>query len=127
MIKNIFFAFCLVLGISSKAQEIGPLISFETTLIDYGIIENNSNGIRTFGFKNIGDQDLIIRNVKSSCGCTIPKKPAGPIAPGGESEIVVRYDTKREGPFRKTITVITNIEKNPITALKIKGTVLSKK
>ena len=127
MIKNIFFAFCLVLGISSKAQEIGPLISFETTLIDYGIIENNSNGIRTFGFKNIGDQDLIIRNVKSSCGCTIPKKPAGPLAPGGVSEIVVRYDTNREGPFRKTSTVTTNIEKNHITALKIKGTVLSKK
>tara|TARA_A100000164_G_C21786899_1_gene713856 strand:+ start:494 stop:877 length:384 start_codon:yes stop_codon:yes gene_type:complete len=127
MIKNIFFAFCLVLSISTKAQEIGPLISFETTLIDYGIIESDGNGMRTFGFKNIGDQDLIIKNVQSSCGCTIPKKPAGPIAPGEKSEIVVQYDTKREGPFRKTITVTTNIEKNPISALKIKGTVISKK
>ena len=115
-----------MLSLTAYTQQVGPQISFETILIDYGTIENGSNGMKTFGFENIGDQDLIIKNVQSSCGCTIPKKPDGPIAPGEKNEIVVQYDTKRQGPFRKTITVTTNDQKNPITALKIKGTVLSK-
>ena len=106
------------------AQESSPQIEFETTIIDYGTIEKGSDGERIFSFKNNGNADLVITNVKSSCGCTIPKKPEGPIAPGESSQIVVRYDTKRVGPFRKTITVSTNQDSNPIIALKLKGTVL---
>lgn len=109
---------------SSYAQQMMPQIEFETTTIDYGTIENGSDGARVFSFKNTGNADLIITNVNSSCGCTIPKKPEGPIAPGKTNEIVVRYDTKRVGPFRKTITVTTNQENSQIIALKIKGTVL---
>ena len=113
--------------ISLYAQEKGPKISFETSLIDYGTIENGSEGKRSFSFKNTGDQELIIKNVRSSCGCTIPKKPDAPIIPGEKSEIIVKYDTNRQGPFRKTITVSTNVEDMPIIALKIKGIGLPKK
>ena len=108
------------------AQQTFPQIEFDSTTIDYGTIENESNGERVFSFTNTGNADLIITNVKSSCGCTIPKKPEDPIAPGESSEIVVRYDTNRVGPFRKTITVSTNQENDPIIALKIKGTVRPK-
>ncbi|MFQ3340462.1 MAG: hypothetical protein ACI9TK_000113 [Flavobacteriaceae bacterium] len=109
------------------SQEIGPQINFETTTIDYGTIENGSDGERVFTFYNTGDVPLIIKKVQSSCGCTIPKKPDGPIAPGESSEIIVRYDTKnRQGPFRKTITVNTNVLTTPIVALKIKGNVMPK-
>mgnify|MGYP001448682351 CR=1 FL=1 len=116
--------FLLLLSSAVYAQQTSPQIEFETTTIDYGTIENGSDGARVFNFKNTGSADLIITNVKSSCGCTIPKKPDGPIAPGETSEIIVRYDTKRVGPFRKTITVSTNQENSPIIALKLKGTVL---
>ena len=108
------------------SQEIGPQINFKTMTIDYGTIENNSNGERIFIFSNSGNAPLIIKNVQSSCGCTVPKKPKGPIAPGESSEIIVRYDTNRRGPFRKTITITTNVKVNPILALKIKGIVLPK-
>ncbi|MDA8948007.1 DUF1573 domain-containing protein [Flavobacteriaceae bacterium] len=114
----------LFFTVSVYAQQNSPQIEFENTTIDYGTIENGSDGERIFSFKNTGTADLVITNVKSSCGCTIPKKPDGPIAPGDTNEIVVRYDTKRVGPFRKTITVSTNQENNPIIALKLKGTVL---
>ena len=121
--KNYLTVLIFLFGVTLYAQETGPKISFETTLIDYGTVERNSDGQRIFSFENSGNQYLIIKNVQSSCGCTIPKKPDGPIAPGKKSEIVVRYDTNRPGPFRKTITVTTNVEENPIVALKIKGTV----
>ena len=120
---NLFYLFAVI---PAFAQETGAQINFETTTIDYGTIANGSDGERVFNFTNSGNKDLIIQNVQSSCGCTIPKKPEGPITPGESSEIIVKYDTKRTGPFRKTITVTTNLEQNSIVALKIKGTVLPK-
>jgi hypothetical protein len=120
---NLLFLFVIAHAIS---QEIGPQINFKTMTIDYGTIENNSNGERIFIFSNSGNAPLIIKNVQSSCGCTVPKKTKGPIAPGESSEIIDRYDTNRRGPFRKTITITTNVKVNPILALKIKGIVLPK-
>ena len=66
---------------------------------------------------------MVITNVKSSCGCTVPKKPTAPIAPGEKGEIEVKYDTKRTGFIRKTITVTSNAKnvKNGVSYLKIKG------
>ena len=68
--------------LSVFAQEKGALISFETDTIDYGEILKGSNGVRTFTFQNIGDVPIEIQGVKSSCGCTVPKKPNAPIPPG---------------------------------------------
>ena len=95
-------------------------IEFKAETIDYGEITKGSDGLRIFEFTNTGDQPLIISEVKSSCGCTVPKKPKGPVAPGESSTIEVKYDTKRVGPIRKTITVYSNAEE-PIKSLKIKG------
>ena len=108
------------------AQEANSQIKFQTESIDYGSIEKGSTGLRVFMFENNGDAPLIITNVKSSCGCTIPKKPEAPIAPGEKGEIQVNYDTNRLGVFRKTITVSTNDANSSIIALKIGGTVLAK-
>ena len=70
-------------------------IEFKNDVIDYGEIAKGSDGIRTFEFTNVGDAPLVISNVKSSCGCTVPSKPDGPVAPGESSAIQVKYDTKR--------------------------------
>ncbi|MDC0178135.1 DUF1573 domain-containing protein, partial [Polaribacter sp.] len=59
---------------------------FEQETIDYGKIEKASEGARVFVFTNIGDKPLIIETIKSSCGCTVPKKPEAPIMPGEKGE-----------------------------------------
>jgi len=82
--------------------------------------------VRQFEFTNTGDAPLIISRVYSSCGCTIPKKPEEPVAPGATGVIEVKYDTKRVGPIRKTITVYSNADE-ATKAIKIKGTVLADK
>jgi hypothetical protein len=105
------------------AQEKVAKIEFKTDTIDYGIIEKGSNGVRVFEFTNTGNAPLIITDVKSTCGCTIPKKPDGPIMPGETGQIEVKYDTNRVNPIRKTITVTSNAT-TPTIALKIKGEVI---
>lgn len=113
----------LVSSFNGFSQTEGPNIEFESTVVDYGEILKGSNGIRVFTFTNTGDSPLEISKVYSSCGCTIPKKPEAPIAPGEKGEIQVKYDTNRLGPIRKTITVNSNATATPIVSLKIKGKV----
>jgi len=122
--KKLFVFIAMVLaGFSVQAQ---AKIEFKSETIDYGNIAKGSDGIRVFEFTNTGDAPLIISNVKSSCGCTVPEKPKDPIAPGANGEIKVKYDTKRVGPIRKTVTVYSNASE-PIKALKIKGVVEANK
>jgi hypothetical protein len=123
--KNIITTFCLFLAFSYNgfSQTVGPKIEFQSSVVDYGEIVKGSDGIRIFTFINSGDMPLEITKVYSSCGCTIPKKPEAPIAPGESGEIQVKYDTNRVGPIRKTITVNSNASETPIVSLKIKGTV----
>ena len=96
--------------------------------IDYGnVYKDVDSGVRVFEFTNTGTTPLIITNVQSTCGCTVPSKPTEPIAPGKTGEISVKYNMN-PGPIRKTISVesnATNVEGGRV-ALKIKGEVLVK-
>lgn len=102
----------------------GPGMSFENETIDYGTIPHNSDGKREFVFINNGNKPLTIENTQGSCGCTVPSKPDGDIAPGAKGTIGVKYDTNRPGPFTKTVTVKSNAAGQETKVLTIKGTVL---
>ena len=125
MKKLVAIAIFLFAGLAVQAQEVAKM-EFKSDVIDYGEIEKGSDGVRVFEFTNTGNVPLVITEVSSSCGCTIPEKPKDPILPGKTGEIKVKYDTKRVGPIRKTITVYSNAEE-PAKSLKIKGTVLAEK
>jgi hypothetical protein len=124
MKQLITILFVGLISFSVNAQDKQAKIEFESETIDYGTIEKGADGVRVFKFKNTGDAPLIITKVKSSCGCTVPKKPEEPIMPGMTGEIQVKYDTNRVMPIRKTISVTSNAENAPTIALKIKGLVV---
>ncbi|RSK42041.1 DUF1573 domain-containing protein [Mangrovimonas spongiae] len=122
--KNLItILFIGLLSFTATAQDKVAKIEFKTDVIDYGTIKKGADGVRVFEFTNTGNAPLVISNVKSSCGCTVPEKPKGPILPGKTGEIKVKYDTNRVMPIRKTITVTSNAE-TPTVALKIKGEVI---
>ncbi len=123
MKKLALIAILAFVGFNSAMAQKTAKMQFKSETIDYGEIKKGSDGVRVFEFTNTGDIDLVITNVTSSCGCTIPKKPDGPIKPGASGKIEVKYDTNRPGPIRKTVTVYSNAEE-PTKALKIKGRVL---
>ncbi|MFY7669713.1 DUF1573 domain-containing protein [Tenacibaculum sp. MEBiC06402] len=110
-----FIAVCF-LTLAVNAQE----FKFKSELINYGKITQGSEGKRVFEFTNVGDAPLIIKEIKSTCGCTVPSKPEKPIMPGENGQIEVSYDTKRLGGFSKAITIYSNA-KQERKMLKIKG------
>ena len=109
----------LFISFGSFAQD-KAAFKFETETIDYGKIKQGSNGVRVFEFTNVGNSPLIISRVQASCGCTVPKKPDGPILPGKKGKIEVSYDTKRPGGFSKMITIFSNA-KTAAKQIRIKG------
>lgn len=118
------FAFVLFGAFFASAQSAnGPVMTFETTTIDYGTIDKGSEPLRKFKFTNTGNEPLIIKSAKGSCGCTVPNYSKEPIMPGESSVIEVRYDTQRVGSFNKTVTITTNESGNESRTLTIKGNV----
>ncbi|MGB1248329.1 MAG: DUF1573 domain-containing protein [Chitinophagales bacterium] len=130
--KKLLLAFVTLLSISAFAQdgdlnlvaEDGAEINFAEETLDYGTIENGSDGTRYFTFYNDGKEPLIITNCKGSCGCTVPQCPKEPVLPGDSAQIKVKYDTKRTGNFTKSVTVSSNATNAPSKVVKIKGNVL---
>lgn len=128
--KRLLFLFAAAtFSVSALAQK-GAKIEFldKDNTIDYGkVSKDTDSGLRTFEFKNTGDAPLIITNVQSTCGCTVPSKPKEPIAPGKTGKIDVKYNMN-PGPIRKTITVESNAVNVPDgrVAIKIKGEVIVK-
>jgi hypothetical protein len=103
----------------------GPVMTFDKTDMDYGTIAQGADPLRKFKFKNTGTEPLVIKNARGSCGCTVPAYKKEPVMPGETSEIEVRYDTQRVGPFTKTVTIETNEGDQP-RVLTIHGTVNEK-
>ena len=128
MKKMFFLMFLMANGL--VFGQVGPKIEFKNAenTIDYGTInKQDDNGVRSFVFTNTGDEPLIITNVQSTCGCTVPTKPTEPIMPGKSDKIEVKYNMN-PGPIRKTITIETNAKNylNGQVALKITGEVVVK-
>lgn len=123
--KKLLGLFAIVMvGSSAMAQK----IEFKTETIDYGTVnKDEDNGLRVFEFTNTGDKELVINDVKSSCGCTVPSKPTAPILPGKTGKIEVQYNMN-PGPISKTITVTSNATNKPegTILLKISGNVVVK-
>jgi len=102
-----------------------PIITFDKVTHDYGEIEQHGNGRCEFKFTNEGKEPLILSNVRSSCGCTVPEWPKKPIAPGEEGTIEVTFNSAgKQGLQNKTITLVANTLPNRYV-LAIKGEVLA--
>jgi hypothetical protein len=85
-------------------------LSFDKLKHDFGNVGPNSVNITTFKVTNTGDKPLIIEDVSASCGCTTPKKPEKPIAPGKSDVIEVKFEPKpdQRNEIIKTVTVTAN-------------------
>jgi outer membrane lipoprotein-sorting protein len=99
-------------------------IEFERLVHDYGKIVADADYNSTFEFTNTGKKPLLIYDVKTSCGCTVPTWNKNPIPAGAKERIQVTFHPKSHqlGTEVKTVTVLSNT--NPgMTVLQIKADV----
>lgn len=87
----------------------GASFQWESTMYNFGTIQQGEVVNYTFKFTNNGTDDLQIQSTSASCGCTVPNHTKEPIPPGGMGEIVVRFDSKgKSGQQSPVITVVAN-------------------
>ncbi len=92
-----------------------PRFEWKSQVHDFGVIIQGERVSHTFVFKNVGRSNLIISSVVASCGCTVSKYDAQPIAPGKEGKIEVIFDSSgRSGIQNKTVTVLANTQPNRV-------------
>ena len=98
-------------------------IAWKSEAVEVGEIPQNKPKAIEFEFKNTGKTDVIITNVKASCGCTATDYTKTPIKPGDTAKVTATYNAANKGAFTKTVTVTTNAEEAP-KVLTFKGTVV---
>lgn len=89
-----------------------PVLEFDKMEHDFGEIEARQSVETEFSYTNVGDAPLVITNIKSSCGCTVPKDwSREPLAPGESGKFSVKFNGSGSNKITKTITVTANTEK----------------
>jgi hypothetical protein len=109
----------------NKNKEAAAEIKFAESEHDFGNIEQGSKAEFAFTFTNIGKDTLVINNVHTSCGCTVPDWTREPVMKKKSGVVTVSYNTHALGNFNKTITVYSNASNSQVTLI-IKGTVVPK-
>lgn len=125
---SILFLFVFASFVSAQINPQGkenekPVFKWLTsTDHDFGKLKQGVPATTTFEFTNEGTADLVLSNVKPSCGCTTPEYSKDPIPPKGKGFIKATYNAASMGSFQKSITVSSNVSEQPVI-LTIKGEV----
>ncbi|MFB6258558.1 MAG: DUF1573 domain-containing protein [Flavobacteriales bacterium] len=95
-----------------KPQNPPTTIEFEKVEHDFGTVKAGGKVTKNFSFKNTGDKPYVIQKAKGSCGCTVPKYPKDPIAPGETGEITVSYNPGKriKGKQTNSVTLTGNTQ-----------------
>ena len=117
-LAGVAFAFSPALGQAlqqasqpSAATPTGPQprVEFEKLTHQFGVINDEREVSYEFKFRNTGDSNLEIFELKGSCGCTVPALDKKVYAPGESGQIKVIYNpNNRRGKQHTTVTVTTN-------------------
>lgn len=103
-------------------KSVTPEITFEKLVHDFGKVVQGDKTEHEFRFTNTGKEPLIISDVRSSCGCTVPEWPRNPVLPGASAFVKVKYNSNIVGTINKQVTIISNAANSP-TVLRIAGSV----
>ncbi len=127
---SITLIFTFILASFSFGQEteeqLGPktTIEFDEKVFDWGTITQGDRVTYLFKFTNTGNEPLIIKNAKGSCGCTVPQWPKAPIAPGEKGEIKVVFNSKgKMGKQSKRVTITANTDPG-MTYINVTGNII---
>jgi hypothetical protein len=99
-------------------------IAFQKTTFDFGDLNQGEKIEHIFEFRNIGKSPLILSNVLTTCGCTVPEWSKAPVPHDSTGIIKVAFDsTSKIGRQNKVVTIRSNSKEGDFR-LRISGMVL---
>ncbi|WP_316833439.1 DUF1573 domain-containing protein [Pedobacter nutrimenti] len=117
----VLFSFILGIAVSTNAQTKPAEFKFDKESYDFGKIPLGKPVSVEFKFTNVGETPLILTDVQTTCGCTVPEYTKTPVQSGKTGVIKVTYNPAGAAlPFSKSITITSNA-KTTTKVLYIKG------
>jgi hypothetical protein len=113
-------------SLTAEEMEKAPVFKVASTTVELGKIKGATQNEVEFKFTNEGKSDLIIRHIRSTCGCTaVQQGNAGiGIKPGESSSIKAVFNSgSYNGKVTKAIYVYTNDPKNSEVVLMLNADV----
>ncbi len=125
MMKKFFLSVLSVLMIASVAYAQPKLEIIGGNSYDWGKVGPKDSPLKTkVKLKNVGNEQLIITNVKPSCGCTTAPLDKDKLAPGETATIDVSFNVgDRAGPNSKTIRISSNDPASSTTIFRLSADV----
>ncbi|MGE5352772.1 MAG: DUF1573 domain-containing protein [Acidobacteriota bacterium] len=124
MFKKYFFTILLISGLTFAQQF--PQIVITPLSCDMGNIKAGEKATKIYTIKNVGGDNLEIKEVRASCGCTAAKPGKTKLGPGETTELEVTFNSEgREGKQNKTVYIESNDPSNSTTKVSFTANVLA--
>lgn len=124
--KKLLILCMVVLGFAFKASaqdDNKAEFKFNEEKHDFGKVPVGKPVTTVFEFTNVGQEPLILTEVRPTCGCTIADYTKTPVKKGEKGTIKITFNAAAVQVFNKTIVVTSNA-KTPTKYLNIIGEVV---
>jgi len=120
-------AVCMILGSAMAQTGHTTSLKFDKVVHNFGkILAGSGEKKCQFKYTNVSSEPVVINNILSSCGCSVPEWNKAPIRPGESGVITVTFlNDQGAYPFDKTLTVYVSSSPKPIL-LRITGVAYGK-
>lgn len=104
--------FVLVLGLFAQAPHVAYAQKWATDMFsvrehDFGTVAKNSDTVYEFQFKNLYQEEVVIRSIRSSCGCITPTYTKQRVGSLETAAIVAKFNTDRFVGHRSATVTVT--------------------
>lgn len=108
---------CALLGLSaasapaqrsSKSKD-GPRMEIAPAEHDFGNVQQNQKLVYEFIVMNTGTEELEIKRLSTTCGCTAAITKDRTVPPGGSTKLEVTFETRKyKGFIERSVSVASN-------------------
>jgi hypothetical protein len=114
----------LLASASARAGEEGPRLRVEPASFDFGRAVQDRTLRKEFTLRNLGDRELVIESVSTTCGCTAAIAGEKRVAPGRSTPLTVTLETRRsKGRLERQVLVRSNDPETPLVSIGLSVTV----
>jgi len=104
----------------------GPRIGVEPESFDFGKALQNKTLTKEFSLRNFGNEDLVISEVTTTCGCTVADLTTKTLKPGASTPLTVKLDTRsNQGKLERQVSIVSNDPQKKTLMIKVMADVES--
>jgi hypothetical protein len=104
----------------------GPRIGVEPESFDFGKALQNKTLTKEFSLRNFGNEDLVISEVTTTCGCTVADLATKTLKPGASTPLTVKLDTRsNQGKLERQVSIVSNDPQKKTLMIKVMADVES--